>query len=160
MNLTDEQKQRIVAWIQEGLNIAGVQKRIETEFNLRPTYLETRLLVDDLKLVPKDPEPPKTASPLLEKGTSKPETAKPGEVEEPEEPASPGGVSVTVDTVARPGALMSGKVNFSDGQKAEWLMDQMGRLGLVPQQQGYRPSQADMQAFQVKLEAELQKFGF
>ncbi len=38
-----------------------------------------------------------------------------------------------VDTVARPGAMVSGSVTFSDGQKGHWYLDQMGRLGVAPE---------------------------
>ena len=70
-----------------------------------------------------------------------------------------GGVSLTVDQLARPGALVSGKVTFSDGKKAEWHLDQFGRLGFVPAQQGYRPSPQDLQEFQLSLQDELQRLG-
>jgi hypothetical protein len=72
-------------------------------------------------------------------------------------PAS--GVSVGVDQVTRPGALVSGKVTFSDGQQGEWYLDQTGRLGVAPKQQGYKPSPADVQAFQLALQDELAKMG-
>jgi hypothetical protein len=68
-------------------------------------------------------------------------------------------VSLIVDQLARPGAIVSGKVTFSDGKKADWHLDQTGRLGLVTQQQGYRPSAADVQQFQAALETELSKLG-
>jgi hypothetical protein len=55
---------------------------------------------------------------------------------------------------------VSGKVTFSDGNQAEWYLDQAGRLGLVPQQTGYRPPAADVQQFQMALETELSKLGF
>lgn len=83
----------------------------------------------------------------------------PDELEE-EEMKAPGGVSVTVDQVARPGALASGQVTFSDGQLAEWHLDQYGRLGLASQQKGYRPSQEDLMAFQAELQSALAKLGF
>jgi hypothetical protein len=67
---------------------------------------------------------------------------------------------VTVDQIARPGALVSGKVTFSDGNSAEWYLDQMGRLGLSPQQQGYRPSQTDLMTFQTELQNQLAQMGF
>ena len=73
--------------------------------------------------------------------------------------SAPGGVSVSVDTLARPGALVSGKVTFSDGNRAEWYLDQSGRLGLVPQTPGYRPPAGDVQQFQMALESELSKMG-
>lgn len=163
MNLTAEQKQTVAGWLKDGLKLSEVQDRIEQQFGLRLTYLEVRLLVDDLRLTPKDQERPVAPAPAVapSQGTKAPGDAEPPPLgPEPEpEPEPAGGVSVTVDTVTRPGALISGRVNFSDGQQAEWFMDQMGRLGLVPRQQGYRPSPADMQAFQMQLERELQQFG-
>jgi len=43
---------------------------------------------------------------------------------------------------------------------AEWYFDQMGRLGLIPQQPGYRPPTSDLQQFQSLLDSELSKMGF
>ncbi|HEU4679399.1 MAG TPA: hypothetical protein VFS35_07755, partial [Terrimicrobiaceae bacterium] len=63
-----------------------------------------------------------------------------------------GKVSVTIDQITRPGAMISGRATFSDGQKAEWYLDQTGRLGLNPSTPGYRPSQQDVMDFQVELE--------
>jgi hypothetical protein len=68
-------------------------------------------------------------------------------------------VSVTLDTVTRAGAMASGHVRFSDGQSAAWYLDQFGRLGLVPQQQGYKPTPADVESFQRALERELSRLG-
>jgi len=61
--------------------------------------------------------------------------------------------------LARPGALVSGKVKFSDGKMAEWVLDQSGRLGIVPSEKGYKPAAADVQEFQIVLQQELQKLG-
>ena len=65
-----------------------------------------------------------------------------------------------VDQVTRPGALVSGKVTFSDGKGADWYLDQMGRLGLVPKETGYKPSEADLMEFQAELQNELSRQGF
>ena len=75
-------------------------------------------------------------------------------------PAGGGKVSVTVDQITRPGAIVSGKVTFSDGQIADWYLDQTGRLGVVPKQQGYKPSAADVQDFQLALQQEVAKLGY
>ena len=64
-----------------------------------------------------------------------------------------------MDQLARPGAVVSGKVTFSDGNRADWYFDQTGRLGLAPQQAGYRPPASDLQEFQMALETELSKMG-
>jgi len=153
MNLTEEQRQRVTAWIVQGSKLAEIQNRLLSEFNIKLTYMEVRLLVDDLKLTPKDPEPPKTEAPAAD-------AKKVPDEKKPAEGAKPGAVSVSVDQIARPGAVVSGKVTFSDGQKADWYLDQTGRLGVVPAQQGYKPSATDVQQFQAALQNELARMGF
>jgi hypothetical protein len=71
-----------------------------------------------------------------------------------------GGVSVTVDHIAKPGTVVSGKVTFSDGQTADWYLDQTGRLGVVPKTAGYNPSPPDVQDFQLALQQEVAKLGY
>ncbi len=122
------------------------------------------MLVDDLKLVPHDPEPSKpveiaaaTADTGAGKVAPKPTPAPQGQ---PQGTAAPGGISVKVDQLARPGAIASGSVTFSDGQSAGWYLDELGRLGLVPEKNGYRPPSADLQQFQATLETELSKLGY
>jgi hypothetical protein len=147
MNLDEKQRQQVKHWIDEGLKLAEIQKRLETEWGLRQTYLEVRLLVDDLKLMPKDPAP----LPPPPKAEVAPETQA--------AEAATGKVSVTVDQLTRPGAMVSGKVKFSDGKTAEWLLDQMGRLSLGAVEKGYKPSATDLQDFQIALQNELQRLG-
>ena len=165
MKLDDAQNKKVSAWIAEGLKLAEIQKRLGAECGLNLTYMEVRMLVDDLKLMPKDPPPPKVDKPLPTPppaaGGALP-VADQGHAEADASPAPPGGtgkVSITVDTLARPGTLVSGSVVFSDGQPAIWYLDQAGRLGLGPKQQGYKPSAADLQSFQQTLEVELSKLG-
>jgi hypothetical protein len=69
-------------------------------------------------------------------------------------------VKVSVDQITRAGAVVSGKVTFSDGKSADWYLDQAGRLGLAPQQAGYKPSQPDLLDFQEELQGQLAKLGF
>jgi hypothetical protein len=168
MKLDDAQKQRVAAWIQEGLKLSEIQNRIGSEFGLRLTYMDVRFLVDDLKLTPKDAETPKTPTLNAPSGVAsqKSPTAQTVATSEPAAPAEPqpapigSSVSVSIDQLTKPGAMVSGKVTFSDGNKADWYFDQMGRLGLAPQQPGYRPPQSDLQQFQAALEAELSKMGY
>jgi hypothetical protein len=160
MNLTEEQRQRVAAWITQGAKLSEIQTRLASEFGVKVTYMEARFLVDDLKLTPKDPEPPKAVVP-----EAKPvvDAVPPNQALPAEDPALPplgGKVSVGVDQITRPGAVVSGKVTFSDGQTAEWYLDQTGRLGVVPKQQGYKPSPADVQDFQLALQQEVAKLGY
>ncbi len=146
MSLTEDQRAAISKWIEGGASLPNIQKRLKEEFQISLTYLETRLLADDLKLALKEPERPiePTALPTPEKAA----------------PSPTGKVSVTIDQITRPGAMVSGRTTFSDGQSAEWYLDQTGRLGLNPSTPGYRPSQQDVMDFQVELEKLARSQGF
>jgi hypothetical protein len=146
MSLTEDQRAAISKWIEGGASLSDIQKRLKEEFQISLTYLETRLLADDLKLALKEPERPIEPPPLPtpDKAASGPS----------------GKVSVTIDQITRPGAMVSGRATFSDGQSAEWYLDQTGRLGLNPSTPGYRPSQQDLMDFQVELEKLARGQGF
>lgn len=136
MTLTDEQRAAISQWIEAGASLSEIQKRLKEEFQISLTYLEARLLADDLKLAPKDPERP----------------VEPPVPAAAEVPPPTGKVTVTIDQITRPGAMISGRATFSDGEKAEWYLDQTGRLGLNASTPGYRPTQQDVADFQMELE--------
>ena len=161
MQLTEAQAQEARRWLEDGMKLSEFQKRLEKDFGLKGTYMEVRLLVDDLRVQLKDPEPPKAPAPAPEAAQAPTAAAVPMGAAVPG--AAPdglvGGVSITVDTVTRPGTLTSGTVKFSDGQSAQWYLDQMGRFGMVPPVRGYRPSEEDLQEFQMLLDRELQKLG-
>lgn len=158
--LNDEQKQKVSAWIADGVKLSDIQSRLGEECEVRLTYMEVRLLVDDLKLTPKDPVvevPPAPPAPPAAPAAPSDTTAADSEGLPP---AGGGKVTLTADVIARPGTAVSGNVVFSDGMKAEWYLDQTGRLGVVPEQQGYRPPSADVQEFQALLDQQLAKMGF
>lgn len=163
MTLDDTQRKKVAEWIAAGLKLSEIQNRLGSELGVRMTYMDVRLLVDDLKLTPKDVEPPKPPVPVIPPaaaGRAVPgaPSALPGQ--KSEVAPTPNGVSVAVDHLAKPGAVVSGKVTFSDGKMADWYIDQTGRLGLAPQQAGYRPPVGDVQQFQAALETELSRLGF
>jgi hypothetical protein len=164
MNLDDAQKKRVAAWLEEGLKLSDIQKKISSEFGIAIKYLDLRFLLDDLKLRPKEEPPPAPPAEIGKVAKTAPGQSQPlpadNEAEPEELPAGGGKVSVTVDQVARPGALVSGGVTFSDGNTAQWYLDQAGRLGLVAKQQGYRPSQTDLMAFQTELQRQIAQLGF
>src|SRR2546428_11697321 len=121
MNLDESQKKKVSAWIAEGLKLSDIQKRLAAELNLSLTYMDVRLLVDDLKLTPKDVERAKPVEKTAAQtgvvsdsatgvGPSTPQAGK--------KKGGTGGVSVSVDQVARPGSVVSGSVTFSDGNNA------------------------------------------
>lgn len=137
-SLSEDQKQAIHQWAAEGAQIADIQKRLGEEFSIFITYMEARFMVLDLNVEIQ-----------TEEREEEPEEVKPEKV-------ATGQVSVTVDTIVRAGAAISGSVEFSDGEKALWSIDQMGRLNLDADEPGYRPSELDLQMFQDKLREHLQ----
>ncbi len=163
MNLDEGQRKKVSEWIDEGAKLSDIQTRIGKEFGISMTYMDVRFLIDDLKLKPKDVEP---AAPVTMAAPKQASSATPAKSPAAGSPAPAaegqigGSVSVTVDQIARPGAVVSGRVIFSDGKGGAWLIDQAGRPGLVPDQQGYRPSQADIMEFQAQLQNELARLGF
>ncbi len=163
MNLSDAHKQQVSAWLEQGLKVSDVQKKLSAELGVGMTYMEVRFLLDDLRLQPKDQDPPK--APAIDSPIASPVAGAPVAADGPVTPVPAGApglgaVKLSVDALARPGTVVSGKVTFSDGQKADWYLDQMGRMGVVPTQQGYKPSQTDVMEFQELLQMEMQKLGY
>lgn len=152
MQLTNEQKSQIASLLKDGAGIAEVQKLVNDEFKIHMTYMEVRFLIDDLDLDLAVPEP--------EPKAETPEAAPSDEATEaiPAEAELVGGgkVSVELDKIKRPGAALSGSVTFSDGVKSKWFVDSYGRLGLDSDQEGYQPSQDDIEAFQLELQKQMQ----
>lgn len=139
--LTPEQKEALHNWAGEGATLSDLQRRLKDEFGVSISYMDARFLILDLGIT------------LQEK--KKDEEKKP----EDELPAATGVVSVTMDHLALPGSLVSGRVTFSDGETGVWMLDQTGRPGLDPDTPGYRPSQEDVMEFQTQLRDLIQKSG-
>lgn len=167
MSLDEAQKQHVAQWLADGAKLAEIQNRIADEFDISLTYMDVRFLVDDLGVQLKDPEPepkPKaeeetTAEPNQpeELHTQTPEDSDPSNEKLENQPS--GSVSVSLDQITRPGSIISGKATFSDGKTAEWMIDQLGRLGLVPAEEGYKPSESDMMSFQMEIQKAIQGSG-
>ncbi|MEO0511072.1 MAG: hypothetical protein AAF065_14575 [Verrucomicrobiota bacterium] len=155
MELTDSQKTAVAGWIQENRSLADVQRLLREEFEISMTYMDVRFLVDDLDITMLEPDEESDDAPS--------EEAKPAEEADAEliEEGS-GNVTVDVDAIMRPGSLVSGTVQFSDGKSLGWQLGASGQLGLIPDEDDaeYRPSPEDVQEFQVQLQEVLQKKGF
>lgn len=173
MALDQLQQQTVAKWAREGVSLADIQRRISDEFGEMMTYMDVRFLVDDLKVeLPPPPKPAEPVEPPAAKEQAEPagkqgrrgglfgfgrkdDHAQGGQVEEPA-----AGVSVEVDRIMKPGAMVSGSATFSDGNSAQWFIDEMGRLGFQPAVPGYKPSPEDIQEFQIALQGELRKLGY
>lgn len=121
--------------------MSDLQRHLKEDFGHTLTYMDTRFLILDLgiELI----EAPK----IVKKEEEKPA------------PVPTGCVTTTMDSLTLPGALVSGKVVFSDGETGVWMLDQTGRPGLDPDTEGYRPTAEDIKEFQVQLRDLIQKSG-
>ena len=139
--LSPEQTEALKNWAAAGATMSELQGHLKEDFGHSLTYMDTRFLILDLgielveepKVVPKEEEKPA--------------------------PIPTGVVTVTMDSLTLPGAMVSGKATFSDGETAIWMLDQSGRPGLDPDTPGYRPTQEDILEFQKQLRALIQKSG-
>lgn len=152
MSLTDSQKEAVSDWIAKGKSLADVQRLLREEFSISMTYIDVRFLIDDLDISMEEEEETEDADETRET------------VEEPEvvEEGVGHGVSVEVDAVTPPGALMSGSATFSDGVTLGWQLLANGQLGLTPgdDNPGYRPSVEDMEDFRIQMDGIIRKKGF
>ena len=152
MDLSEEHKSIVSQWVAAGDGLADVQRKLKEELGISMTYMDTRFLVDDLNLQLQDAEEEK----VEEKNEGADESVI---ADKADATAALGGVNVSVDQVVRPGAIISGKVTFSDGMNASWYLDQMGRLGLDADEAGYRPSEDDLVKFQDELRKAVESGG-
>ena len=173
--LTEEQKADVAKWFAAGASLDEIQKRMKTEFGVHMTYLDVRLMVAELPQ-PVETEPAAPDGParegLAHDGPAREVPAPPRRVASSSGLASDEGTSaapkrydldapdgtppasdltVEVDALTIPGTYASGDVTFSDGTKAKWYLDQLGRLGLDDVPPGYRPSPGDAALFQTRL---------
>ena len=153
---SDDQKQQIASWVNEGMGLSDIQKKIDDDFGIVMTYMDVRFLVDDLNLDLIDEEEDEDAADADDNSDADETAPSPGDPLDD----SAGGVQVELDTVTPPGAMASGSVTFSDGQHKKWTLDQFGRLGLTGGEEGYKPSDEDVMEFQKQLDSALRGKGF
>jgi len=172
MMISEEQRNSIKQWLEAGASLADVQKNLKEEYQLTMTYMDVRLLVIEIGAeVQEEPEPepkPEKLEPPPSAADANTAAPRPGpwkaatgaeDVPEAENSEQPD-VSLSIDRLVVPGAMVSGDVTFTDGVKAHWVIDQAGRFGLEPDVKGYHPTDLDLQMFQTKLRAELQRKGY
>lgn len=150
-DLSEEQIEKLRQWTAEGEQLADLQRKMKEEFSLNVTYMDMRFVVLDLGLEIQSEEEPEPEEPAEQADDSAvaPEALGGGA----------GEVSITVDNIAVPGAMVSGGVNFSDGERGRWMIDEMGRPSLDPDTVGYQPTRDDLVAFQNELRKALSEEG-
>ena len=139
--MTNEERKQVVRdLLKQGRTLSEIQDFLRKEKGDSVTYMELRLLLSEM--------PDAT---LPEKETPKPAVL-------PAEPKTAAGkLSISVDQMPAPGAMLSGYARFGSGAKAHWFLDNAGRLGLEPELGSEKPTQKDMQEFSTELRRMLQQ---
>ena len=147
-------KRFVAQKLQEGVKLSDIQTMLADELQCRMTFLELRLLAAELEDVDWskfDPQEKKAEEPSAEAAPA-PAAAAVDPTTEPAAEAAPaaaGSTVVELSRLSRPGAMAHGTVTFASGVTAEWLIDEMGRLGL--DKVSGQPTEQDIQEFQVEL---------
>lgn len=145
--ISDEQLDLVRNWAAQGIDLNGIQKKLQSECDLHLTYMEVRFLLLDHGIEIATEAAPAPASPA-----AAPEEAA---SEAQDAAATPGKVQVTLDDLQLPGTLLSGKVVFPGGTKGSWQIDQLGRFGWS--ELTGQPSPEEMHNFQQELTALLSR---
>lgn len=158
----EERKQTVKELLAKGQTLSQIQDYLHKEKNDPITYMELRLLLSempDTKLPEK--ELPKAVLPSAAPDAGGKLTPKDsGSLAGAKAPETVGGkLSISVDQVPAPGAMLSGYARFSSGAKAHWFLDEMGRLGLEPELGSSKATPQDMQEFTTELRRMLQQTG-
>jgi len=148
--MTNDERQAIVRQLlKDGRTLSQIQDYLRNEKGDSITYMELRLLLSEMPDA-KWPEKefPKAVLPA----------ATPPAAGAPDAAAAPTGkLSISMDQMPAPGAMLSGYARFSSGAKAHWFLDEAGRLGLEPELGTGKPTPADMQEFTTELRRMLQQ---
>lgn len=148
--------------LQQGKSLSEIQKLVNDKFSQHMTYMEIRILASELESVDWKALDPRAQAEAAKRAKEEAEknAAAGSDVAEPETaaddadaaaPSAPGRTVVELSKLARPGMMLSGTVKFASGSTAEWYVDNMGRLGLE-NLKGEKPTQEDIEAFQIELE--------
>lgn len=141
-------EKRVWEMFEQGLSDNEVLDKIVSQEGESITYMDLRVLRADYET--EHPESIAQDEDDVKEDLSEDET---DETETGQE-----GTAVTIDTVKKPGTLLSGKASLPSGAEVVWMLDQYGRINIQPESDA-RPTQADLQAFQMGIKRELEKRG-
>ncbi|HBM17550.1 MAG TPA: hypothetical protein DD381_14575 [Lentisphaeria bacterium] len=148
----EEIKKLVASLLNNGISLSDIQKQLYSEYQVKMTFLELRMLASEIESVDwskqKADVAAKKAEEKAQEEAKKKEEAKAEGLEEDTD--GNGKTVVELSKLTRPGAIASGSVNFASGAKADWVIDQFGRLGLEKPQG--EPTKEDIKEFQAGLQ--------
>jgi DNA-binding transcriptional MerR regulator len=137
--------------ISEGISLAEIQKLIEEKFKKRMTFLDVRLMASSLDGVDWEKEAAREkAEEKAEEEKAKDEDIAAETEEDTAAAGKKGKCVVELSKLVKPGAVAHGSVTFPSGASGNWVLDQMGRLGM--EKSTGEPTEDDLKAFQQELQ--------
>ena len=137
--------------IAEGVSLSDIQNEVNAKFQQTLTYMDIRILAAGLDIDWQAKAAAKAEEAQKEAEEKQEETPAQEDAPAPAADAADGKTVVEISKLMRPGTALSGSVKFASGSTADWYIDQTGRLGLE-NLVGEKPTQEDIQQFQVELE--------
>lgn len=146
-----EIKKFIAEKLNAGESLSSVQDQLSA-LGVKMKFMELRMLADEVEIVRK-PAPVKKPEQPAEQPAEPEDAELPPEPEEtaPADGKLRGKTTISIDPIQRPGCAACGSVTFGSGAKAEWIIDQTGRLAL-DKLTGGKPDQQDVREFQTELQ--------
>lgn len=129
--------------LDEGISLSDIQKELQTIHGVKITFLELRLLASEIEEVDWAKQ---KSDKVVEETNNETQRVEAEVVQEK-------GTAIEISKIKRPGAMVSGSVKFASGAKAEWIIDQLGRLRL--ENKTGNPTAEDIQEFQTELQSVL-----
>ena len=150
----NEVKMAMAKLLSKEMPLTEIQNILKNEHDVNMTFLELRILASELENIDweklnKDSKEENTSSSDKQSGSVS-EDAEIVDNDQAGNSVGNGQTVVELSKIARPGAVASGTVKFGSGASAEWVLDQLGRLGL--EKANGQPTQDDIQDFQVELQ--------
>ena len=150
----DEIKQYISELLNKGVSLSDIQKQLRSEKGVTMTFLDLRLMVSGIENIDWSKHQKEEKSKEPKKVVDSGGGALPHDEDEAmganDEETADGTTVVEVSRLTRPGTIANGSVKFASGIKANWTVDQYGRLGL--DKATGEPTPQDIKEFQVELQ--------
>jgi hypothetical protein len=147
--MTEEEiKNFVVSCLQKEMSLNDIHKALQTECDVRMTFMELRLLSADIDFDWQQLEPEPEPEPEIDDSEALARQAMNAEM-------AGGQTIVEISKITTPGAAVNGSVIFPSGLRGEWTLDHEGRLGMNMSNPDDRPTEEEMLDFQSELRNQL-----
>ena len=146
----EEIKSLVATLLNKGISLSDIQKQLQSEHAVRMTFLDLRLIASEIESVDWSKQKSDMNAKKAEEKAKEEKKKKETNLEDVEEDIDGGKTVIEVSKLTRPGSVANGSVKFASGAKADWVLDQYGRLGL-DKPEGERTPE-DLKEFQTQLQ--------